>query len=191
MIRPTPPFTVSALWPLATGHWPLASVLWLLCSCQAERQGARKSAGRDYTNRICRLAGDDAIITAAVYGFVGRAEPRVGRFVYIPGTDSTPPPAGIQALQDRGPTYLYSADSALRAPVERQLEAVGDYPTLLVAYHGLTKADALHPAVKLSGHYVTGTGVVGKSLGVKTISPQCDSSGSWVAPGAAGESGAG
>jgi hypothetical protein len=163
-----------------------ALVVMAAGGCTAERQAARRDAAREYTDRICRLAGDDAIMPAAVDGFIDGLQPRVRRFAYIPGTDSSPPPAAIQALQDRGPTYLYSTDPAQQATVERQLDAIGDFPTLLVVYHGLTKQDALRPVVRLSGRYISGTGARGTVIGVRAITSQCDSTGTWRPVPAAG-----
>jgi len=85
---------------------------------------------------------------------------------------------------------MYSNDPAQQSVVEGQLNAVGDYPTLLVAYHGLVRADRLHPVVKLSGRYVSGP-PRGKSIAVRVIAPQCDSTGAWRVIAPTGSTGAG
>lgn len=159
----------------------VAVAVGMLAACEAQQQADRRAAAHDYTDRICRLTGDDPIIAAAVYGFVGQMTPRVGLFLYIPGNDSSPPPAAVQALQDKGSTFLYSADPTQQAVVERRLATIGDFPSLLVAYHGLVKDGAMHPVVKLSGTFVTGP-TRGTSTGVRAVTPVCDSSGAWQPP---------
>lgn len=161
----------------------------MLGACQAQREQGRRDAAREYTDRICRLAGDDPIIAAAVGAFVTEAVPRVGLFLYIPSTDSSPPPAGVQALQDKGTTFLYSTAPAQQAAVESRVHAIGDFPSLLVAYHGMVKSDPMHPAVKLSGRYVTGP-TRGASTGIRAVMPQCDSTGAWQVPAPSGSAGA-
>ncbi|MFI5248998.1 MAG: hypothetical protein ACHQTF_03485 [Gemmatimonadales bacterium] len=161
-----------------------------LCGCEARQAADRREAGREFANKVCELSTDDTVITVAVYAFIRQARPAVGRFVYIPGTDSSLPPAGTQAVQDKGPTYMYSPDPAQQAVVVRQLDAVGDYPTLLVSYHGLVRTDRLHPVVTLSGEYVSGA-PRGKAIGIRAIAPQCDSTGVWRVPPPPGGAGAG
>jgi hypothetical protein len=162
----------------------------VLAGCEAQQAADRREAGREYANKLCELSADDTIITVAVHAFITQARPQAGRFVYIVGTDSSLPPAGTQAVQDKGPTYMYSPDPAQQAVVVRQLDAVGDYPTLLVSYHGLVRTDRLHPVVKLSGEYVSGA-PRGKAIGIRAIAPQCDSTGEWRAPPPPGGAGAG
>jgi outer membrane murein-binding lipoprotein Lpp len=174
---------------LAVGAGAVAAAL-VLSGCEAQQQADRRPSGREYANKMCQLSSDDTVIAVAIYGFIAQAEPRAGRFVYVPGTDSSPPPAGTQALQDKGPTYMYSTDPAQQAVVDGQLNAVGFYPTLLVAYHGLVRTDRLHPVVKLSGRYVSGP-PRGQSIGVRAIAPQCDSTGAWRVTAPAGSAGAG
>jgi hypothetical protein len=165
-------------------------LLVVFAACEARQAADRAEAGRDFANKACELSSDDTVITVAVYAFIAQANPQVGRFVYIPGTDSSLPPAGTQAVQDKGPTYMYSPDPAQQAVVVHQLDAVGDYPTLLVSYHGLVRTDRLHPVVKLSGEYVSGP-PRGKAIGIRAIAPRCDSTGVWRAPRPSGGTGAG
>jgi hypothetical protein len=77
---------------------------------------------------------------------------------------------------------MYSTDPALQAGVEKSITHSGDYDALLVAFHGLSKADPAHPVVTFSGHYVTGSHTRGKTLGPLAITPICDSSGEWQPP---------
>jgi hypothetical protein len=162
----------------------------VLAGCEARQAADRREAGREFANKVCELSSDDTVITVAVHAFIAQAQPEVGRFVYIVGTDSSLPPAGTQAVQDKGPTYMYSPDPAQQAIVVHQLDAVGDYPTLLVSYHGLVRTDRLHPVVKLSGEYVSGP-PRGKAIGIRAIAPRCDSTGVWRVPAGPAPGGAG
>jgi hypothetical protein len=131
---------------------------------------------------MCTLAGDDAIIAPAVTGFLDKSDPEPGFLLYIPSTDSTPPPAAVQAMQDRRTTYMYSTDPSQQAVVEQRIKSYGGYDALLVAYHGISRADPLHPVVTFSGRYVAGSESRGKPLGPFKITLQCDSAGDWHAP---------
>jgi len=102
--------------------------------------------------------------------------------VYIPATDSTPPPAAVQRMQARRTTYMYSTVPSQQAVVENRIKSYGDFDALLVAYHGLLKTDPLHPVVTFSGHYIGGTKMRGHTLGPYRITPQCDSTGAWTTP---------
>ncbi len=113
-------------------------------------------------------------------GYIDELRPTPQRFLYLPSTDSSPPAPAIQTMQDRGPTYVFSADPRLQAPLRKMLVTVGDYPTLLLSFHGFTRTDPLHPLVTLSGHYVTGSDD-GRNAGRRTIALQCDSTG-WHVP---------
>src|SRR5665213_3749233 len=98
----------------------------VLGGCESRQAADRREAGREFANKICEVSTDDTIITVAVHAFIAQARPEVGRFVYIAGTDSSLPPAGTQAVQDKGPTYMYSPDPAQQAVVVHQLDGVGD-----------------------------------------------------------------
>jgi len=164
----------------AAGRRPLVAVCCLLAACNGQKQVA--DAARQYTNRICAQSGDDPIIAAALTGFLNRSDPEPAFLLYIPSTDSTPPPAAVQAMQERRTTYMYSTDPAQQAIVEKRITSYGNYDAFVVAYHGLSKTDPLHPVVTFSGHYVTGTSVRGRPLGPFQIAPQCDSTGEWQTP---------
>jgi hypothetical protein len=150
-----------------------------ICACQG-------NSARSMADRMCEQAGDDSILAAALTGFVNRANPEPGFLAYIPVTDSTPPAAAVQQMENRRTTYMYSGDPKLAAEVDKQIESYGDYDALLVAYHGMTKTDPLHPVVTFSGHYITGSKVVGQTVGPFQIKPECDTTGSWTVPAPAG-----
>ncbi len=165
------------------GAGAIAACGALLIACKSNHD----AAVQHYAELACKTSSDEAVIAAAVHGYIEQALPKPIRFVYIPATDSSPPESGIQVLQSTGPTYMYSATPAQQAVVDKQLLSVGDYPTLLVAYHGLMRADPLHPVVKLSGHFVSGTNA-GTPAPTRTIALQCDSTG-WRVPEERGDAG--
>jgi hypothetical protein len=142
--------------------------------------GCGESATVHYANTVCRQSADTGIVPAAIKAYIASQNPTPQRFLYIPATDSTPPEPAIEALQDVGHTYMYSAVPAQQAPVKAQLHSVGNYPSLLLWWHGVTRApDGTHAVVTLSGQYV-GEELDGKATAVAHVSVLCDSSG-WHA----------
>lgn len=115
-----------------------------------------------------------------VRDFIMSQDPTPQRFLYIPGTDSAPPDAGLLALQDKGPTYMYATSGDQQAVVKTKLTSIGDYASLLVAYHGMQRKDAQHATIRLSGTYIAGK-ADGKTVPVQEYPLQCDSSG-WHGP---------
>jgi hypothetical protein len=143
--------------------------------------GCGESAKVHYANTVCRQSADTGIVPTAVKAYIADLDPVPQRFLYIPATDSTPPEAAVEALQDAGHTYMYSFVPALQAGVKQQLHSVGDYPSLLLWWHGATRAaDGTHAVVTLSGQYV-GETLDGKPTPLAHVSVLCDSAG-WHAP---------
>jgi hypothetical protein len=151
-------------------------LVFLVVGCGADRAKAVQHFGQ----LICRQATDSTVISTAVSGYLDQLDPAPERFLYVPSTDSTPPDPAMLVLQDAGPTYVFSTDPKKQATVRKVLAQVGDYPTLLLAWHGLQRADPMHPIVTLGGHYVTGVDD-GKNARTATIALQCDSTG-WHYP---------
>jgi hypothetical protein len=139
-----------------------------------------ESATVHYAKTICRQSADTGVVPAAIRAYIASRDPLPQRFLYIPATDSSPPEAAVAALQDVGHTYMYSAVPAQQAPVKAQLHSVGDYPSLLVWWHGVTRADdGVHAVVTLSGQYV-GEADDGRATPLTHVAVTCDSSG-WHA----------
>jgi len=155
---------------------------WWLAIATCLTTGCGTAGNRGYTQNLCAQAGDDSVIAVALTAFLDHSDPEPGFLVYIPATDSTPPPAAVQAMQERRTTYMYSTVASQQAVVENRIKSYGDYDALLVAYHGLTKTDPSHPVVTFSGHYISAAKVRGHVLGPLAIRPQCDSTGAWSAP---------
>jgi hypothetical protein len=61
----------------------------------------------------CR-GGTDRTMKLAVAEYVKRATPKPQRFLNAVGTDSALPEVGVQALQDKGPTYLFPGTPSFR-----------------------------------------------------------------------------
>jgi hypothetical protein len=141
--------------------------------------GCGESATVHYAKTVCRQAADTAIVPTAIRAYIASRDPEPRRFLYVPATDSSPPPAGVATLQDRGPTYMYTTAPAQQAPVKAQLHSVGDYPSLLLWYHGSAQTDETHAVVTLSGQYV-GEADDGKPTGRLHVEVVCDSTG-WHA----------
>jgi hypothetical protein len=119
----------------------------------------------------CATAGD-SVIAAAVREYVGTLIPRPQRFLV--SVDSAVPDAARAALQSKGPTYLYSSDSALKKQVLDRLATVGDYPTLLLSFGGLQLLEGDHAVVRLGGRFVSGS-LDNHPAPSKTMHFECDS----------------
>jgi hypothetical protein len=142
---------------------------------------AESGAVARYARDACRLAPDSTVVFRGIRDFItSAAEPTPQRFLYVTGTDTTPPDAGILALQDKGPTYMYPASGDQQAIVKTKLTSIGDYASLLVAYHGFKRTDPQHATIRLSGTYISGK-ADGRTLPVQDYPLACDSSG-WHGP---------
>lgn len=143
---------------------------------------ARKQAGAP----PCTATVDDAV-AASTTAYVRDAKPKPERFLVAAGTDSALGDAGLIALQDKGPTYLFPGDAALQATVRAQLHEKGDYTTLLVVRQHAS-AEGPTAVVRLNGHYVGGEDD-GKTPGPQAYTLACDST-SWRVQSSNAEKGA-
>jgi hypothetical protein len=141
---------------------------------------SRAGAVQRFVRDACRLAPDSTVLFNGIKAYITDAQPTPQRFLYVPGTDSSPPAAGVLALQDKGPTYMYSASGDQQKVVKAKLTSVGDYASLLVAYHGFTRTDPTHAVIKLSGTYISGK-ADGQTLPVSDFAVTCDTTG-WHGP---------
>lgn len=157
---------------------PLAAAAVLLAACGAPSSkdvAAGNAGGKPVP---CRATLDDAV-KVAVTSYVKQAKPRPERFLVSTGTDSALGDAGLTALQDKGPTYLFPGDPALQTQVRSLLHDKGDYTTLLVVRHGAEAKDGT-ASVRLNGHYVGGA-EDGQAAGPRTVTMTCDST-DWKLP---------
>jgi hypothetical protein len=145
--------------------------------------GCGESAKVHYAKAVCRQVADTAVIPTAIRAYIATRDPVPSRFLYVPATDSSPTELGVQALQERGPTYMYGYAPTQQAQIKSQLHSVGDYPSLLVWYHGMTRTDETHAVVTLSGQYV-GDPEDGTPTPLTHVPVSCDSAGWHAAPAA-------
>lgn len=156
------------------------SALLLLCTvaCSGGGSGASSAAAS------CRQSPDSAT-WKAVLGYVKDANPYPQRFLSAALTDSALPDVGVEALQEKGPTYFYPPDSAGRAKVRRKMEDMGPYTSLLVAWHGSSRQADTVLVVRLSGSYVGGK-FEGKAAPLRSFHFRC-ADGRWTLIEAADE----
>jgi hypothetical protein len=154
----------------------LALVAALVAASACAEKGAVERFARD----ACRLAPDSTVLFNGIRDYIMSADPTPQRFLYVPGTDTTPPEPGVLALQDKGPTYMYPPSGDQQNIVKTKLTSIGDYASLLVAYHGFQRKDAMHAVIKLSGTYISGKND-GHTLPLADYQMECDSSG-WHGP---------
>lgn len=111
----------------------------------------------------CRQSNDSATWRAVV-AYAKSSDPYAQRFLSASAGDSALPEVGLAALQDRGPTWLFPADSAGRSKVRDRLND-GVANTLLVYWHGFQQEADTAMTIRLSGRYIGGEheGTVSKS----------------------------
>jgi len=133
-----------------------AVVVATCLACGGTGSGAKKTAqaGASASTGPCRATLEQAV-GLAVSQYIKGVKPKPERFLVSAGTDSALGDAGLVALQDKGPTYLYPGDPALQAQVRGQLHEKGDYTTLLVVRKGAESKEGA-ASVSLAGHYVGG-----------------------------------
>lgn len=141
--------------------------------------GEPRRATRDTVAATPRCAAAHvAAVGPAVLAYISTARPTPQRFLVAAGTDSALPEAGVKALQQKGPTYLYPADPAQRARVRERLAEVGDYASLLVSLQESRAVGDTQAVVRLGGSYVGGRHD-GRPSPNRTIYLGCDSAG-WT-----------
>jgi hypothetical protein len=111
----------------------------------------------------CRQSKDSATWRAVV-AYAKSSDPYAQRFLSAAAGDSALPEIGLEALQDRGPTWLFPADSAGRTKVRDRLND-GIANTLLVYWHGTQFEGDTAMTIRLSGRYIGGAneGTVARS----------------------------
>ena len=147
-----------------------------------------ESGGTDREVAAACVPDTGARVAAAVTDFIKNAQPTPQRYLTAAGTDSALPEMGLKVLQDKGPTYFYPADTALREQVRGQLASIGDYNTILVTFRGIAEPAKDTAIVRLGGHYIGGK-AEGQHYGPRSYTLACDSTG-WRVASSAAESGA-
>lgn len=142
-----------------------------MAACTGENRAKQQAAVAETAG--CSAA-DTTPVELAVLQFITAAVPRPMRFLTAAGSDSALPEDGFRVLQDKGPTYFYTAEPKGQAQVREKLINAGPWPALLVVYHGSKpneKGDTV--VVTLGGHYVTGK-EDGNTVPKRTIAVHCD-----------------
>lgn len=158
----------------------LASALAACGNPQDMGRALERSAAKRANLAACSQGRVEDLLPLAVAVYIKEAKPKPERFLVATGTDTSVGDAGMRALQDKGPTYMFPGDPTLQATVRAQLHEKGDYTTLLV----VKKGGAVHgstASIDLAGHYIGGEDE-GKHAGARTFTFACDSSGWRIAP---------
>lgn len=132
---------------------PAAALVVLASACGGSADS--RSASSAGANARCAPPGDSAVALATTEYLKG-ITPTPLRFLVVFSGDSALPDAGRAALQDKGPTYLYSPDPAQKSKLEAKLAAFGDSPTLLVLYRGTRQSAPGLATFRFSGRFVGG-----------------------------------
>ena len=147
--------------------------------CSSGDQASGAFSGKEQAAGAAGAVGctsaDSTPVSLAVREFIAKAVPTPQRFLSAFGTDSAVPEDGFKVLQDKGPTYFYSADSTQKRKILEKLAVAGPYASLLVIYRGQTSTDGgLAVDVRLAGQYV-GFADDGKKLATRRFAVRCDS----------------
>lgn len=125
----------------------LAALLGGLVACGGS------SPGSNSAYEPCATLGSAEYATA-VNRYLDDISPKPLRFLMIAVGDSAlPGPAG-DALQMKGPTFLFPGTPEQQKQVLDRLEQEGSYPTLLVVYLGSMPPAKGSATVRLAGRFV-------------------------------------
>ncbi len=127
----------------------VAALLTIVAACSGGDGKARTSSGA-----VCRQSKDSATWRAVV-SYAKTSDPYAQRFLAAASGDSALPDVGVLALQDRGPTWLFPADSVNRTKVRDRLDD-GIANTMLVYWHGMQPEGDTAMVMRLSGRYIGG-----------------------------------
>lgn len=157
---------------------PATLLAALLAGACGTEGGRERAAGRARARGAagCGSVDSTVVVRDAVLALIASTNPPPLRFLYIPGTDSSLPDGGVRALQDKGPTYLYSQDPKLQKQARDNLAEKGPWNALLVLYEGMTQPAEDTVAVKVSGRFV-GSAEDGQVVPSRTLLFACSTAG--------------
>ena len=121
------------------------------CSGGGESGGGARTVARG----DCPAPGN-ALVAMAAKEYVERMTPTPRRFLLAVGGDTALPEAAKQVMQDKGPTYLFPADTTAQQQIKDRLAGAGEWPALLVTYHGVNQDTEDRASVRLAGHWFIG-----------------------------------
>jgi hypothetical protein len=155
--------------PRRNGLLAIISAAGIAAACSASESSPRAAARPCPTPR-------DTILGKSVETFIKSAQPTAYRFLIATGTDSALPPHGHWPLQGRTPLYYYPADPAQQQKFVTDLYRRGNYPTLLVSYHGQDTLEDGRIRTMLSGSYIGGSNA-GKTMPQTAVVFDCQATG--------------
>ena len=145
------------------------------CGGGPEKGSTADKIAQNASAAACAVA-DTTALYVAVKEYISTVRPTPQRFLSAAGTDSAVPEDAFKALQDKGPSFFYSSDTAAQRHIREKLAAVGPYASLLVLFKGKTASAAGDSVtVQLGGQYVGGEHE-GKRAALGRYVVHCDSS---------------
>jgi hypothetical protein len=135
--------------PRHNGLLAIVAFTGIAAACSTSESSPRVTA------RPCAMTRD-SILGKSVETFIKSAQPPAYRYLVAAGTDSALPSHGQWALQGKTPLYLYPADPSLQQKFVTDLYARGNYPTMLVSYHGQDTLEDGRIRTMLGGSYIGG-----------------------------------
>ena len=127
----------------------------LVCTSACSGGGESGDRPRQVARGDCPVPGN-TLVAMAAKEYVERMKPTPRRFLLAVGGDTALPEAARQVMQDKGPTYLYPADSAAQQQIKDKLAGAGEWSSLMVTYHGVQQDTEDKASVRLAGHWVVG-----------------------------------
>jgi len=126
----------------------LALAAGIMAACESKSPSNRAVAS------ACGKFPSDSSYGVAALKYIEKLEPKPRRFLTAVTTDSVLPSKVFEALQQKGPGYLFPPNPTDRAKVVDKLTTVGPWATLLVTWKGAQLLDDTHGVIRLGGHYV-------------------------------------
>lgn len=126
----------------------LVLVVCATTACESKPSSKRGSGSS------CGTFPSDSSYAVAALRYIEKLEPRPRRFLNAVTTDSVLPPKVFEALQQKGPGYLFPPNPSDRATVLDKLTTVGPWAALLVTWKGAQLLDGDHAVIRLGGHFV-------------------------------------
>ncbi len=126
----------------------LALVACIAAACESKPSSNRRAASS------CGVFPSDSSYKTAALKYIEKLEPKPRRFLNAVTTDSVLPPKVFEALQQKGPGYLFPPNPLDRAKVLDKLTTVGPWAALLVTWKGAQLLDDGHGVIRLGGHFI-------------------------------------
>ena len=126
----------------------LMPVVCVVTACESRPSSKRGDASS------CGTFPSDSSYAVSALKYIERLQPQPRRFLNAVTTDSALPPKVFEALQQKGPGYLFPPNPSDRAKVLDKLTTVGPWAALLVTWKGAQLLDSEHGVIRLGGHFI-------------------------------------